>query len=89
MARDEPAPFLLETIGVADRPEMEPERSRRRGTLGRCRRPALGSGDGRGELQIVARAAERVGAIGVVLHDVPNQPLIRPDLVEDNLIAHT
>jgi PhoPQ-activated pathogenicity-related protein len=24
-----------------------------------------------------------------VLHDVPNQPLIRPDLVEDNLIAHT
>jgi PhoPQ-activated pathogenicity-related protein len=48
-----------------------------------------GSGDGRGELQIIARAVERVGAIGVVLHDVPNQPLIRPDLVEDNLIAHT
>lgn len=48
-----------------------------------------GSGDGRNELQIIARAVERVGAIGVVLHDVPNQPLIRPDLVEDNLIAHT
>jgi PhoPQ-activated pathogenicity-related protein len=48
-----------------------------------------GSGDGRSELQIIARAVERVGAIGVVLHDVPNQPLIRPDLVEDNLIAHT
>ncbi|MCS7208609.1 MAG: PhoPQ-activated pathogenicity-related family protein [Fimbriimonadales bacterium] len=48
-----------------------------------------GSGDGRSELQIVARAVERVGAIGVILHDVPNQPLIRPDLVEDNLIAHT
>jgi len=48
-----------------------------------------GSGDGRGELQLIARAAERVGAIAAVLHDVPNQPLIRPDLVEDNLIAHT
>jgi PhoPQ-activated pathogenicity-related protein len=48
-----------------------------------------GSGDGRSELQIIARAVERIGAIGVVLHDVPNQPLIRPDLVEDNLIAHT
>ncbi len=48
-----------------------------------------GSGDGRSELQLIARAAERVGAIAAVLHDVPNQPLIRPDLVEDNLIAHT
>jgi len=48
-----------------------------------------GSGDGRSELQLIARAAERVGAIAVVLHDVPNQPLFRPDLVEDNLIAHT
>jgi PhoPQ-activated pathogenicity-related protein len=48
-----------------------------------------GSGDGRGELQLIARAAERAGAIAAVLHDVPNQPLIRPDLVEDNLIAHT
>ncbi len=48
-----------------------------------------GSGDGRGELSLIGQAAERVGAIAVVLHDVPNQPLIRPDLVEDNLIAHT
>lgn len=48
-----------------------------------------GSGDGRSELQLIARASERLGAIAVVLHDVPNQPLIRPDLVEDNLIAHT
>jgi PhoPQ-activated pathogenicity-related protein len=48
-----------------------------------------GSGDGRSELELITRAAERVGAIAAVLHDVPNQPLIRPDLVEDNLIAHT
>ncbi len=48
-----------------------------------------GSGDGRSELQLIARAAETLGAITVVLHDVPNQPLIRPDLAEDNLIAHT
>ncbi len=48
-----------------------------------------GSGDGRRELELIAQVAERVGAIAVVLHDVPNQPLIRPDLVEDNLIAHT
>lgn len=48
-----------------------------------------GSGDGRRELELMARVLERVGAIGAILHDVPNQPLFRPDLVEDNLIAHT
>lgn len=48
-----------------------------------------GSGDGREELQRLAKVAAEVGAIAAVLHDIPNQPLIRPELVEDNLIAHT
>ncbi len=49
-----------------------------------------GSGDGRSELPARLRALRSVSArLPRCFHDVPNQPLIRPDLVEDNLIAHT
>ncbi len=47
-----------------------------------------GSADGRTELAIVSKIAEKTCAPAAVLHDVPNQPLFR-GLREDALIAQT